>query len=95
MSLWTACGYGCSDHASWDAQGYPAAMAFESLFGQHNPEIHTTDDTLATLGNSAAHALKFARLGAAFMVEVAKQTDDIFADGFETGTTGQWSAVVP
>lgn len=95
--LWatTQCGYGCSDHASWDANGYPAAMAFESLFGEHNPEIHTIDDTVATLGNSAAHAYKFARLGAAFMAEVAKETSEVFADGFETGTTERWSVIVP
>jgi len=92
----TACGYACSDHASWDAQGYPAAMSFESLFGQHNPEIHTTDDTLTTLGDSVDHAYKFARLAAAFMAEVAKEgAGDIFADGFETGTTDAWSVVVP
>jgi leucyl aminopeptidase len=90
----TACGYGCSDHASWDSRGYPAAMPFEARFGQHNPEIHTTDDTLATLGNSVAHAHKFARLGVAYLVEVAKSSA-IFADGFESGTTDLWSTVVP
>ena len=93
----TACGYGCSDHASWNDRGFPAAFSFESLFGEHNPEIHTVDDTLATLGNNVDHAAKFTRLAVAFMVEIAKEwfEPDIFADGFESGDTSAWSATVP
>jgi leucyl aminopeptidase len=94
--VFTACGYGCSDHRSWYVRAYPAAMAFESRFGQHNPAIHTIDDTLATLGHSVDHAYKFARLAVAFMVEIAKESNlDIFADGFESGDTSAWSLVVP
>ena len=71
-------------------------MAFESLFGEHNSALHTTSDTLDTIGNSADHAYKFARLATAFLVETAKEADlDIFTDGFESGTTGAWSVVVP
>lgn len=65
------CGYGCSDHASWDAQGYPASMPFESSLARDNPHIHTPRDTLANSGNQTAHALKFARLAAAYMVELS------------------------
>ena len=36
----TACGYGCSDHASWHREGYPAVMPSEAIFGQHNPWLH-------------------------------------------------------
>jgi bacterial leucyl aminopeptidase len=96
--LWTttSCGYPCSDHASWFLNGYDTAFPFEAGFFDHNPWIHTENDTLGTLGNSVAHAAKFARLAAAFMVEVAKTADVIiFADGFETGTTEGWPAVVP
>jgi leucyl aminopeptidase len=64
------CGYGCSDHASWDAAGYPTSMPFESSFARDNPYIHSAKDTYANSGNQAAHALKFARLAAAFMVEL-------------------------
>lgn len=64
------CGYGCSDHVSWDAQGYPTSMPFESTLARHNPRIHSTRDTFANSGNQAAHALKFARLTAAFAVEL-------------------------
>ncbi len=66
---YTTCGYACSDHASWTAEGYPAAFPFEARFGQYNPTIHTVNDTVATLGNSAAHALKFAQTALAFTVE--------------------------
>ena len=92
----TTCGYGCSDHASWDNEGFPVAMAAESIVGEHNPQLHTVDDTLANLGNSVDHAFKFANLGVAFMVELAKEGEAIlFGDGFEGGSTGGWSGTVP
>jgi leucyl aminopeptidase len=68
------CGYGCSDHASWNRAGIPASMPAEARFADINPMIHTAGDTLATSGNNAAHALKFARLAAAFAAELAKGT---------------------
>ncbi|WP_374566726.1 M20/M25/M40 family metallo-hydrolase [Ideonella sp.] len=64
------CGYACSDHASWTANGYAASFPFEAAFGEDNPHIHTTKDKLTQLGNSAAHALKFARLALAYAVEL-------------------------
>jgi leucyl aminopeptidase len=69
----TLCGYGCSDHASWTlAGGFPASFPFESRFGQHNPEIHTIDDTLAVSGGHARRSVPYAQLGAAYMAELAK-----------------------
>lgn len=67
-----ACGYACSDHASWTKSGVPASMPFESRMNQRNKQIHTARDTLETSGNNADHALKFARLGAAYAIELAK-----------------------
>jgi leucyl aminopeptidase len=64
------CGYACSDHASWQALGFPASMPFESSFARDNPAIHTAKDTYANSGGQATHALKFARLAAAFAVEL-------------------------
>jgi leucyl aminopeptidase len=64
------CGYACSDHASWHAQGFPTSMPFESSFARDNPAIHTAKDTYANSGGQAAHALKFARLAAAFAIEL-------------------------
>ena len=68
------CGYGCSDHASWHNAGYPASMPAEARFADTNPSLHTPNDTLAMSGNNATHAMKFARLAAAFAVELAKGT---------------------
>ncbi len=70
------CGYGCSDHASWNSQGYPTSMPFEALMNQHNPYIHTTNDTLAQSAGTAEHALKFAKLAAAFLGEMGKGMSD-------------------
>ena len=67
-----ACGYACSDHASWYRAGIPASMPFESRMKQSNRSIHTRNDTLERSGNNAAHALKFARLGASFAIELGK-----------------------
>ncbi|KAA3618409.1 MAG: M20/M25/M40 family metallo-hydrolase [Flavobacterium sp.] len=65
------CNYGCSDHASWYNEGYMAAFPFEASFGQHNPNIHTANDTFSISG-TADHALKFAKLCVEFLVETAK-----------------------
>jgi len=70
----STCGYGCSDHASWTAKGFPASMPFEALMNQHNSAIHSTNDTLALSAGLATHAVKFTKLGAAFMAELAKGT---------------------
>jgi bacterial leucyl aminopeptidase len=64
------CGYGCSDHASWHAQGFATSMPFETAMSQSNPNIHRTTDTYANSGNQADHALKFAKLGASFLIEL-------------------------
>jgi leucyl aminopeptidase len=65
------CGYGCSDHASWHNQGYPASMPFESNMSDYNSSIHTANDSTF----NSAHALKFARLSATFVGELAKSGD--------------------
>ena len=65
------CGYGCSDHASWHNQGYPASMPFESNMSDYNSSIHTASDSSFNSG----HALKFARLSATFVAELAKSGD--------------------
>jgi leucyl aminopeptidase len=72
------CGYGCSDHASWTAAGYPASMPFETAFTQDNPYIHSANDTYANSGNQSAHALKFAKLAASFAIELGE--DNLIID---------------
>jgi leucyl aminopeptidase len=67
-----ACGYACSDHASWTRIGVPASMPFESRFRDSNHNIHSINDTLETSDANAAHAIPFARLAAAYAIELGK-----------------------
>lgn len=69
---WTTdrCGYACSDHASWDAQGFPASTPFEAKKSAMNRNIHTKNDTIAQSGGTAQHALKFAQLTLAYIAEI-------------------------
>ena len=60
------CGYPCSDHASWYAYGYPAAMAGEGL--SDNPYYHSSKDIYAD-GKIMSN---YAKLGLAFVAEVTK-----------------------
>ncbi len=90
------CGYGCSDHAAWHNRGFRAVFPFEATFGQHNGSIHSTSDTVGTLSNSGEHAVKFARVASAFMVETSVDVvPPIFVDGFESGDTSAWSSTAP
>ena len=66
------CGYGCSDHASWTAAGYPSSMPFEATMSTDNKQIHTAGDTLTYTGGNANNSVKFAKLGASFLAELAK-----------------------
>jgi len=63
------CGYGCSDHASWNRTGYRSAFPFETAFGNHNPSIHTANDVLNNLDPN--QMLEFVYLGIGFAVELA------------------------
>lgn len=66
----TACGYACSDHASWTRGGFKSAMPSESSFERSNHSIHTTRDTMDKL--SLQHMSDYAKLGIAFAVELAE-----------------------
>lgn len=68
----TQCGYACSDHASWNTQGYAASFPHEAPLADSNPFIHTANDTLAQSGNDASHALKYSKLAGAYLAELAK-----------------------
>ncbi|AIP65861.1 M28 family metallopeptidase [Burkholderia thailandensis] len=63
------CGYACSDHASWNAQGYPASFPFEADQND-NPYIHSTSDTLERSDSQGNHALKFGKLALAYAAEL-------------------------
>ncbi|OZG71344.1 aminopeptidase [Hahella sp. CCB-MM4] len=75
---YSECGYGCSDHASWNNQGYAASFPFESTFNGSNPYIHSANDTIDKSGGNADHAVNFGKLAAAYVAELAKGdfTDD-------------------
>jgi leucyl aminopeptidase len=55
------CGYGCSDHASAMANGFPAAFVFEDLTDQTSPDIHTPNDSPETvMWDAVERHIKFA-----------------------------------
>ncbi|KAK9468710.1 hypothetical protein V1512DRAFT_257723 [Lipomyces arxii] len=64
----TECGYACSDHASAAKVGYPSAFVIESTFGDSNPYIHSTRDTIDRL--SFDHMLEHAKLTLGFVYEL-------------------------
>ncbi|KIY63172.1 Zn-dependent exopeptidase [Cylindrobasidium torrendii FP15055 ss-10] len=66
----TECGYACSDHTSWDSEGYPAAFPFEAVLGNDNPLIHGENDTIDIDGFSWEHSLEFTKLGLAYIIEL-------------------------
>ncbi|MBZ0232367.1 MAG: M20/M25/M40 family metallo-hydrolase, partial [Deltaproteobacteria bacterium] len=63
-----ACGYACSDHAAWTRHGFRASMPFEARFRDSNRAIHTRKDTLERSANNVQHAVKFAKLAAAYAI---------------------------
>eukprot|EP01123_Difflugia_compressa_P001992 TRINITY_DN1262_c0_g1_i1.p1 TRINITY_DN1262_c0_g1~~TRINITY_DN1262_c0_g1_i1.p1 ORF type:complete len:237 (+),score=52.37 TRINITY_DN1262_c0_g1_i1:181-891(+) len=65
----TACGYACSDHASWYRAGYPSSFVFESLDENSNPYIHSVNDVVSRLDFD--HILEYAKLGLSFLVELS------------------------
>lgn len=70
---WTmdiACGYACSDHASWYEYGYPTSFPYEAVTGNDDPQVHSTGDTTSVTGFSWSHSLEFAKIGVAFAVEM-------------------------
>lgn len=81
------CGYACSDHASWHRAGVPASMPHETRSRDRNKHIHTARDTLEVSNNNAAHAARFARLGAAYAIELAKGTLEPSAARSASGET--------
>jgi bacterial leucyl aminopeptidase len=66
---WSRCGYACSDHASWTYGGFKSAFPVETKFGEENPYIHTSKDTMEHV--SLDHMANFSRLALAFVGELA------------------------
>ncbi|KAL5530613.1 hypothetical protein ACEPAF_6871 [Sanghuangporus sanghuang] len=69
----TKCGYACSDHASWSRAGYPSIFTIESKFEESNPYIHSGNDRIDISDEfSFDHMLEFAKLAAAFAIELGQ-----------------------
>jgi len=73
----TKCGYACSDHASWHREGYPTVFPFEAGKNGMNKKIHTKNDTIKISGGNAKHAVSFAKLGLAYILELDLQKSNI------------------
>ncbi|KAJ7276247.1 peptidase [Mycena haematopus] len=72
----TACGYACSDHASWGKAGYPSSFTIESTFGNSNKNIHSANDRIDVSDEfSFEHMLEFSKLAVAFAVELGGISD--------------------
>lgn len=68
---YSRCGYACSDHAAWSAMGFASSFPFESNLADHNPAIHTANDTLDAEGASIEQVVKFTKLATAYIIELA------------------------
>lgn len=67
---WEQCGYGCSDHAAWNYEGYRASFPVEAINPEQSPFIHTANDTFEKSNNSSEHAALFTKLGIAYLIEL-------------------------
>ncbi|MNT36928.1 Bacterial leucyl aminopeptidase precursor [compost metagenome] len=67
------CGYGCSDHASWYKNGYPAVMPFEATFKQSNQNIHTVKDVISPASNFK-HSAVYSKLAVVMGMDLANST---------------------
>jgi leucyl aminopeptidase len=65
-----SCGYGCSDHAAWNYEGYHASYPVETIASEQNPFIHSSEDTFDKSNGNALHAIIFAKLGIAYILEL-------------------------
>jgi leucyl aminopeptidase len=68
------CGYGCSDHASWHRQGFPAVMPFEAGFSKMNQDIHTARDLITTKSNFE-HSALFTKIALAIALDLGSSQE--------------------
>jgi leucyl aminopeptidase len=69
---YTACGYACSDHASWHEAGYKTTFAAEAKMEYSNPYMHSSEDTIDKL--TLTHMTDYAKIAASFAIELAEPT---------------------
>lgn len=63
------CGYGCSDHASWNKYSFPSFMPAEDEMGASVSRIHSASDMNDSKMNPS-YAAKFSQLALAFVVSM-------------------------
>jgi len=61
------CGYACSDHASFDRYGFPAARPGEVV---NNPGMHTVTDTMANMSFNQVE--QFLKLAIGYVIEMGE-----------------------
>lgn len=71
-----ACGYGCSDHASWYRNGFSAVAPFEARMETMNRDIHTARDQIKPSYNFE-HSAAFSKLALVFALELDTYTPPI------------------
>lgn len=67
---WEQCGYGCSDHAAWNYEGYRASFPVEAINAEQTPYLHTDKDTFDKSNFTTEHASLFTKLGIAYLIEL-------------------------
>ena len=68
------CGYGCSDHASWYKQGYPAIIPTEAKFDNMFHDLHTVRDVINDR-TSFDHALIFSKIAVIMAMDLGNSTN--------------------
>ncbi len=68
-----ACGYGCSDHASWYHQGFPSFIPFEASMKTMNHSLHTPQDIISPK-LSFAHSTYFSKIAVIFAMDLGNST---------------------
>jgi leucyl aminopeptidase len=68
------CNRPCSDHASWNRQGFKVSYPFEARSMQYmNKALHTTRDTLARSNNHAKRSAIFSKIALSFVLGLDAQ----------------------
>jgi leucyl aminopeptidase len=65
----SACGYGCSDHASWYKAGYATCFGSEGTMANSDPYLHTESDIFQYL--NLDHGFEIGKVALGYLVELS------------------------
>jgi leucyl aminopeptidase len=73
------CGYGCSDHASWNRRGFPTLFPTEAKFNSMFQYLHTEKDVISPV-MSFEHSLVFSKIALAMALDLgnSNQKETLF-----------------